>query len=65
MFLLGAYPASKKDPDKFIAKQGQGQPGQMPMQQGNQGNQQGINYNASSLNNMGKNISQPVPSVAK
>lgn len=59
VFLLGAYPASKKDPDKFMAKQG---PGQMPPQPGNQGNQQGINYNKSPLNNMmGKGLNQPVP----
>ena len=63
-FLLGAYPASKKDPDKFMAKnQQQGQ--MQAQQQGNQGNQQGINYNNSPLNSMGRNISQPVPSMAK
>ncbi|HWY36640.1 MAG TPA: hypothetical protein VNX68_18495, partial [Nitrosopumilaceae archaeon] len=65
VFLLGAYPASKKDPDKFISKNQQpGQQQQMPVQQGNQGNQQGLNYNRSPLNNFsGKGVNQPTPAL--
>lgn len=63
VFLLGAYPASRKDPDKFISKQPQQQGAQQPQQQGNQGNQQGVNYNKSPLNALGKNVSQPTPAL--
>ncbi len=64
VFLLGAYPASKKDPQKFIAKKQVMQPGMPQLQQGiGQGNPQGINFNPSALNKAGKNISQPTPQM--
>lgn len=62
VFLLGAYPASKKDPDKFISKQSP-QPQMQPQQQSGQGNPQGVNFNPSALNKMGKNVSQPTPAI--
>ncbi len=62
VFLLGAYPASKKDPQKFMSKNPQ-QGQQMPPQQSGQGNPQGQNFNPSPLNKMGANISQPVPGL--
>lgn len=65
VFLLGAYPASKKDPSKFINKNPQ-QGQQMPQQQSNQGNQMGLNYNNSPLNNnFGKGLNQPIPALLK